>query len=135
MYSDVDMVELEIGVWDGTSCFQIRTYVGHTAFHDAVSSLRKFSNELHGGLLDIRFGAFGLEYGGGAFSARFHFAKPGRLYVSVELESDFSEFGRKNVACRASMFLKSEPALLDRFIDELTTVAYDATEDAHLEAI
>ena len=51
-------------------------------------------------------------------------------------ESPRSEVcGQKEVASRATMYVKSEPALLDRFIVELRAVAAGTSEDAELEAI
>jgi hypothetical protein len=52
----------------------------------------------------------------GALHARFHFPVPGRLFVSCEQESEFVEFAKKEVAGRAMMFIRSEPARLDRLI-------------------
>jgi len=90
---------------------------------------------LHGGLFDLRFGEFGPEYANGAFHARFHFPAPGPLFVTCEQESEFEEFAKKEVASKATMYVKSEPALLDRFIDELRAVAAGRSEQAYLEAI
>jgi len=135
VWSDEDVVELRVTVSDGTSLFSNQVYVGHAALQAAVSSLRAFKDHVHGGLFDLRFGEFGPEYANGAFHARFHFPLPGRLHVSCEQESDFAEFAEKQVASRASMYLKSEPALLDRFIAELGAVAGDTSQEAYLEAI
>ncbi|MBM3494724.1 MAG: hypothetical protein FJX72_10485 [Armatimonadetes bacterium] len=135
LWSDEDVVELRILVSDGTSSFSNKVYVGHAALEDAVSSLHVFKDHVHGGLLDLRFGELGPEYASGAFHARFHFPVPGRLYVSCEQESEFVEFARKEVASRATMYVKSEPALLDRFIAELRRLAAGTAEEAYLEAV
>ncbi len=135
IWFDDDVIEFRIGVSDGTSHFVNQVYVGHSAFADAVSDLDAFKNHVHGGLLDVRLGAFGCEYANGAFHARFQFPSPGRLYVSCEQEAEFEEFSKKNVAGRATLYLKSEPALLDRFIVELRAVASGESEEASLEAI
>lgn len=135
LWSDDDVVELRILVSDGTSSFSNKAYVGHAALEDAVSSLHVFKDHVHGGLVDLRFGEFGPEYASGAFHARFHFPVPGRLFVSCEQESDFVEFATKVVASRATMFVRSEPALLDRFIAELRAVSAGTSEEAYLEAV
>jgi len=135
VWSDNDLIELRVDVSDGRSCFSNEVYVGHGALEDAVSSLRGFKDQIHGGLLDVRFGEFGPEYAKGAFHARFHFSAGGRLLVSCEQESGFAPFGKKDVASRATLYVKSEPALLDRFISELQAVATGRNEEAHLEAI
>lgn len=135
LWSDDDVVELQILVSDGTSSFANKAYVGHAALADATASLQVFKNHVHGGLFDLRFGEFGPEYASGAFLARFHFSGPGRLFVSCEQESHFLEFANKEVASRATMFVKSEPALLDRFIAELCAVSAGTSNEAYLEAI
>lgn len=135
VWSDDDVVELRILVSDGASSFSSNAYVGHAALEDAVASLRVFKDSVHGGLLDLRFGEFGPEYASGAFHARLHFPVPGRLFVSCEQESEFVEFVKREVASRATMYIKSEPALLDRFIAELGAVSAGTSEEAYLEAV
>jgi hypothetical protein len=135
VWSDDDVVELRVSVSDGASVFANQAYVGHAALEDTVSSLNVFKDQVHGGLFDLRFGEFGPEYANGAFHARFHFPAPGRLFVSCEQESGFVEFAKKKVASRATLYVKSEPALLDRFVAELRAVAAGTGEEAHLEAI
>ena len=135
IWSDDDVVELKIDVADGTSRFVNKVYVGHRDLADVISQLEAFKDHVHGGLLDIRFGEFGSEYANGAFHARLHFPKPGRLFITCSQESEFQEFGRKTVASCATMYVCSEPILLDRFIGELKRVASDAEGEAHLEAV
>lgn len=118
IWSDVDIVEIKIDVSDGISTFSNRVYVGHEELTDAISKLHVFKDHLHGGLLDVRFGEFGCEYAYGAFHARFHFPIPGKLYITCKQESSFQEFGKRQVASSATMYLKSEAILLDRFIVE-----------------
>jgi hypothetical protein len=135
IWFDDDVVEFRITVSDGTSSFSNQVYVGHAAFGDTLASLDVFKAQIHGGLLNIRFGEFGCEYANGAFHGRFQFPSPGTLYITCEQESDFEEFARKTVASRATMYLKSEPALLDRFIVELQALASGDSDEASLEAI
>jgi hypothetical protein len=133
VWSDADVVELKVEVSDGSSRFSNRVYVGQADLSDAVSRLDTFKDQIHGGLLDVRFGEFGCEYANGAFHARFHFSSPGRLHISCRQESEFRQFGKKTVASSATLFLNSEPALLDRFIGELRALASGASEAAQLE--
>lgn len=135
IWSDQDMIELRVDVSDGTSFFSNQVYVGYSEFTDAVSRLNRFREHVHGGLLDVRFGEFGPEYANGAFHARFHFLKPGRLYVTCRQESGFDDFSIKKVASKAILYLKTEPVLLDNFIAELKALDAKRREDAFLEAI
>lgn len=135
IWSDQDLIELRVDVSDGTSLFSNQVYVGYSEFTDAVSRLNRFREHVHGGLLDVRFGEFGLEYANGAFHARFHFPEPGRLYVTCRQESGFDDFSIKKVASKATLYLKSEPVLLDNFIAELKALDAKKREDAYLDAI
>jgi len=134
VWSDHDVVELSVEVSDGISSFSNRAYVGRLALGQIASNLEGFKNQIHGGILDVRVGEFGPEYASGAFHGRFHFTGAGRLHITCEQESDFTEFGKKNVASRATMYLRSEPALLDRFVEEMRALATDA-ESAFLQAV
>jgi hypothetical protein len=129
------MVELQIDVSDGTSSFSNRVYVGHCDLAETATQLDAFREHVYGGLVDVRFGEFGPEYANGAFHARFHFLKPGKLYITSQQESDYSEFGKKSVASCATLYLQSEPALLDRFVGELKSLSARARDDASLEAV
>ena len=135
LWFDVDVVELRIRVSDGTSSFFNDVYVAHDTLEDAVSSLQAFRNHLHGGLLDLQFGEFGPEFAKGAFHVRFHFPVPGRLFVTCKQESEFVEFGNKQVASKATLYVKSEPVLLDRFIEEMVALVARTSAEAELEGI
>jgi hypothetical protein len=135
IWSDADMIEARITTSDGTSSFTSDIYIGHPSLEEAVTDLTTFKAHVHGGLLDLRFGESGPEYAGGAFHARFHFPKPGHLFVTCRQQSSFEDFTFTKVASEATLYLKTEPALLDRFIDELRDVSTQKHDEAYLEAI
>jgi hypothetical protein len=116
IWSDDDMIELRIDVSDGTSFFSNEVYVGYQKFEDTIKELKVFRDHIYGGLLDIEFGSFGPEYASGAFHARLHFQEPGKLYITCKLQSRFERFSIKEVASEATLYLESEPILLDNFI-------------------
>src|SRR4051812_5113878 len=113
------MTELKINVSDGASLFSNQVYVGYFDIADAVTKLHTFKDHIHGGLLDLRFGEFGPEYASGAFHARFHFPRPGKLYITCKQQSAFEDFSGKNVANEATLHLRTEPVLLDNFLEQL----------------
>jgi hypothetical protein len=135
VWSDQDMIELRIEVCDGASLFCNQVYVGDPVFCDAVSQLDTFKDHIQGGLLDLRFGEFGPEHASGAFHARLHFAEPGKLYITSRQQSAFEDFGRKNVASEATLHLRTEPVLLDNFLEQLKAVDAKKRDDAYLETI
>ena len=135
VWFDDDVIELKVEVSDGISSFSNLVYVGYSSLTEVVRRLGVFRNQIHKGLLDIQFGEFGQEYANGAFHARFHFPRPGRLYITSKQQSEFEDFSVAKVASEATLYLKTEPVLLDNFIDELRNLDARRREDAHLEAI
>ena len=135
IWSDDDVIELKIDVCDGASTFSNRVYLGYDALANAVQGLDSFKNAIHGGLFDLRFGEFGPEYANGAFHARFDFAKHSKHFITAKLQSQFEEFSRFPVASESTLYLKTEPGLLDNFITELKSLNAQTREDAYLEAI
>lgn len=132
---DADMIQLKINVSDGVSLFSTKVYVGYQTLANVVTSLVSFRDQVHGGLYDILFGEFGPEYANGAFSARLHFARPGELYVTCKMESEYTEFSVNKVASQATMFLRTEPVLLDNFIAEMKALNAKTRDDATFETI
>ena len=90
---------------------------------------------VHGGLFDIRMGEFGPEYASGAFHARLHFQKSGKINITCKLQSDFKEFSGTKVASEALLYLVTQPALLDKFIDELTALSAGKQDEAVMYAV
>jgi hypothetical protein len=135
IWSDDDAVELKIESSDGKSVFTNTAYVGWIALEELVEGLQVFRNQIHGGIFDIQFGAFGPEYADGAFDARLHFQLPGTLRVSLRAQSEFNEFGTKTIASEATLFFNSEPVLLDNFVAELKALSKKKRTDAALAGV
>ena len=134
IWFDNDVVELRIESFDGDSLFTTKVYLGHQAFAALIDGLNTFKDHVYGGIFEIKLGGFGPEYANGACDARLHFQNRGKIHVTIKSQSDYKEFGIKNVASEATLFLISEPALLDNFIDELRKVQATVTDEATLEA-
>jgi hypothetical protein len=135
IWSDEDVVQLEIHIADGASAFTNKVYIGHPEIDDLIENLDRFKDQVHGGLYDLRLGEFGAEYGGGAIHARFHFHKPGRLYITIKAQSDFMEFTKTLVASEATLYLVTEPALLDQFIVDLKKLKSGVDQQVFLQAV
>jgi hypothetical protein len=137
IWYDSDVVEFEITTSDGSSQFCVMVYMGHENLKLLIAELNDFKDKLYGGIYDMKFGEFGPEYANGAFRARLHFLTDGRgvLFINVSTESDWHPFGNKEVASQATLYLKSDPALLDRFISELRRVSSGTQDMATLECV
>lgn len=134
--SDDDVVEFEITTSDGCSSFCVKVYAGHENLKSILADLDRFKDQLHGGIYDMKLGEFGPEYANGAFQARLHFhPEGGGLFITVRAESNWRPFSKTEVASRASLYLKSEPALLDRFIGELRRVSSNTQGKATFECV
>lgn len=119
VWFDDDVTELKVSVCNGRSVFTNKVYVGNHQILELFNALNVFKTHYYGGLKDILLGTFGREYANGAFSARLHFPKPGPLYIATHQQSEHFEFKGQEVASEAKMYLKTEPVLLDNFIQEL----------------
>jgi hypothetical protein len=128
-WSDNDVAQLAFEVCDGVSVFTNQAYVSLHWGAEAAAALRTFGRQIHGGLYTLEAGAGGREYASGSFRARFHYYKPHHLLISTRQQRDFFPFKGSDVAPKAKMFLRTEPALLDRFIAALP--ALDAVGGGH----
>lgn len=135
IWSDSDALQLRFEVSDGPSTFVSSAYATIGWFAKSAEALEQFGKQIHGGLFDLEAGGRGPEFADGAFSARFHWHRPNELFVSTLQESDFFEFKGLQVARCARMYVRTEPALLDRFVDELRIASTSEDPAATLECI
>jgi hypothetical protein len=118
-WSDEDVLQLQFEVSDGASTFVCSTYVAPDWYAETATALERFGKQVYGGLYDMQAGTAGPEFAEGAFDARFHWYKPTELFISTRQESGFFDFKGLHVASEGRLFLRTEPALLDRFVAEL----------------
>ena len=131
------MIELTVCICDGTSSFQCNAYVGHQELTEIVEKLNVFKAHVYGGLCDLRLGEFGPEYAGGAFHARleFHGSGNGKLSITAKAESEWNEFTHTKVAANATLYLTTEPALFDRWLNSFKGLSKGTKDNAVLECI
>jgi hypothetical protein len=125
-WSDNDVAQLTFEVCDGVSVFANEAYDALDWGATAAAALRTFGHQIHGGLFNLAAGEEGPEYASGSFRARFHYYKPNQLLISTFQQGDFFSFKGSRVAATATMFLRTEPSLLDQFIAALP--ALDASD-------
>jgi len=135
MWSDNDVALLTFEVCDGESVFSMEAYAELDWGAKTATALARFSHQVHGGLCDLEAGDGGPEYASGAFRARFHYYKPNQLLISTVQQGKYIRFKLGQVAPEAKMFLRSEPALLDRFISALPVLDRTNDEVATLECV
>ena len=135
IWSDDDLLELRIVACDGQSSFTTDAYVSVSWPSETTESLLVFGKQIHGGIYDLEAGEFGPEYANGAVHARFHFETTGRLFVSVSLQGEYRKYKNTDVASEAKLFMRSEPALLDRFAAELLALNVEKGAVAELECV
>ncbi len=135
IWSDDDMVELEIVANDGKSSFANTVYVSYIEIEELVNTLDIFKTHLFGGIYDIEFGKFGPEYANGAFYSRLHFKQNGKLFISTKMQSQFFDFGIKNVANEVALYMISQPILLDKFINDFKNISNETGNIAVLECM
>ena len=134
-WSDNDVAQLAFEVCDGVSLFTNEAYASLDWGATSATALRTFGRQIHGGLFNLKAGEGGPEYASGSFRARFHFYNPNQLLISTSQQGDFFSFKGGEVAPTATMFLRTEPALLDRFIAALPALDASDGGQAVLECI
>ncbi len=122
IWSDDDMIELKITVDDGNSQFTNKVYVGYQQLEQVLKILNMLREQAYGGIANIEFGEFGPKYANSAFCAQIHFSERGKIYISIRMQSEYFNFGASEVASEVHLYLLSEPALLDNFIDEFKII-------------
>jgi hypothetical protein len=132
---DNDVALLSFEVCDGNSLFSNEAYAELDWGTKAATALARFGHQIHGGLFNLETGDGGPEYAGGAFRARFHFYKPAMLLISTVQQAEYIRFKDGQVAAEARMFLRTEPALLDRFISALPVLDKANGREAVLECV
>ena len=132
---DDGILQLEFLVCDGVSTFVSESYSSSDWGVTAAAALRTFAPQIYGGIYTLEAGPGGREYAGGAFRARFHYFKPTQLLISTRQQGDYFDFKRSEVAAQAEMFLRTEPALLDRFIEALPALDSEVAAQAVLECV
>lgn len=131
IWSDEDLVELEIRVSNGDSSFSNKAYVGHEELKKVAGELNAFRLQVHGGIYDLDLGWFGPEYANGAFLARFHFHN-GKVYISTQQESEFFDFSKTKVSNRANMHLITVAGALDEFVKSWQALSVGKVQEASL---
>ncbi|MYM35514.1 hypothetical protein GTP44_10610 [Duganella sp. FT50W] len=131
--TDDHMVTLEISVSNVVSVFCNEVYVGQSELANTVARLEQFKTQIYGGICDLRFGEFGPEYAAGGFHARLQFIERGKICITIHMQTNFFDFGKKHVANEAHMHLMTEPALLDDFIRALDAISNGHCDEATLE--
>ncbi len=130
IWFDDDMVELRIKVSNGDSVFTNDVYVGHQQLMDLVKDMDRFKTHVHGERVKfttmtslVRL-VLKVHASGAFFYARLHFQERGIVLRYCEKsQSEFADFGKKNAASEATLYLRTEPALLDNFIEELRQIS------------
>ena len=134
-WADEDIALLGFEVCDGSSVFRNTVYASLDWGAETSDRLRSFSRQVYGGLFNLDVGEGGPEYAGGAFHARFHYFKPTELLISTKQQGEFFQFKSTQVATRAEMYLRTEPALLDRFVAALPALDGSGPGEALLECV
>lgn len=119
IWLDETLVELKITAINKDLKFSNKIYISSSNIMQIAEELTDFKRNIYGGLIDIQMGKFGQEYANGAFWGRLHFQSRGQICITLKMESDYYEFGKKYISDEVILHLTTEPALLDEFISTL----------------
>jgi len=134
IWSDEDVVELEIEVSDSISLFSFKAYLGQFDLREIISSLDRLENDGIGNTYDMKIGKFGPEHASGALSLSLQYLEPYKIFVTAKCQSGYSQFFGDKVASEASLYFITAPLLLKFFIDELKEFEDKKKDSVYLQA-
>jgi hypothetical protein len=134
-WSDDDLIQVTFVVCDGVSTFTNEAYVPLDWGTVTAKALHAFGRQVHGGLFDLQAGDEGPEYASGSIRARFHWYKPDQLLISTRQQGSYFPFKGSTTAPEARLFLRTEAALLDRFVASLPALDVRGGETISLECV
>lgn len=129
---DREMLELVCTAATRRASFRAETFATRAQIAALASALREWP--LSGDGPQVQWGVFDEHWGGGAASIRFVFDPPARVAVRVRLQDRFATTCFGTHADEVELYLTSEPALMDRFADELARMARWEIRGAALSA-
>ena len=135
VWFDDDVIALEIEVNDGKSKFVNDVFVSPDKLKEVIKNLAEFSDHIHDGQCEFKFGEFSPEYASGAFQATLYFDSPGKLIVNTWQQYDFENISGNVVANEAKIYLATEPVLFDNFIMELKELDAGERQEATLKCM
>ena len=131
--SEHEMLELACTAATKNASFRSETFATRAQIAALASALREWS--LSGDGPEVQWGVFDERWAaGGAASIRFAFDPPGRVAVRVRLQDRYAATCFGNHADEVELYLATEPALMDRFADELARMAEWEIRGAALSA-
>lgn len=134
VWEDPHLLEVAVTVSDGRSHVQTHAYVHRATLTAAAHALTAFSATAQDGTLDVELGAPAANDGNGWVRIRFLIHR-GRLIVTSEQHAAPERLWHQSLAAQATLHLRSELALLDRFVEELLRFVEDHDEPATLHGI
>ena len=130
LYRDNDLVKIRVSARNNQFGGKADVYLGTGQLVDIATQLQGFPR----GILDSRevlLGAFGTDSAGGGLRMRFRcMDSSGHVCVETEIESDRDSAGRAQCAM---LFVRTEPAAVDSFVDELRLLNKGAIPTASLQ--
>ena len=122
IWSDVDMIEIQITASNGHFSGRTGIYISHGTLAETAELLTGFPKTTTDKRL-VEFGAFGPNLAKGAARLDFHcLTHSGPVELQVRIGSDPQLKERVETA---EFFLRVEPASIDRFVNELRIAEAD----------
>jgi len=119
-----DLIELKITVCDGLNTFQTSVYSNYQVIEANSKKLDQFKALTDGGSTEVEFGGFGQEVEYGGFFSRMKVVPKERcqLLIFAKMETDHFDFGGETVASKAELYLITDAAHLNDFVENLKSI-------------
>jgi hypothetical protein len=117
LWSDYDLIELEISVSSDGSVFKNTVFTHSEKMEEMIQNMFALSNDQIS-TLNIELGSAGSEWANGYTQINMKINSAGLICISTFQQSGFAPTGNDKIADEAKFHVVSEPVLLDYFINK-----------------
>jgi hypothetical protein len=132
---DSDLIELEICISTIKHKFTLTVYTNTKSIDSMVMKLRKNLSKLNVKTFSIQLGEFSKDTANGTFSAKFSQEQNGIINIAIKAETDYYNLNDETVADRFETNLKTEPNMIDSFLNNFPKLKEKAGGKIYLECL
>lgn len=123
-----------VSISDRTSFFNVFMYIHISSIAKLRKALCDLEIPAHGRNFEFQLGNFEPNVGGGGLRIKMLPQKSGKVLLQISAQSEWFEFYGELVKKNCSMFLVTEPVLIDNFIVSLESLCKYENDFSALEA-
>lgn len=119
---------------DDQCSFNVSMYIAHSSIAALKKQLSDFDVLQCDHDVEFQLGNFDVNVAGGGIRVKISPREKGRIFLKIFAQSEWFEFNGESVKKVSSMYLVTEPVLIDHFISSLNSLHRYETDISILEA-